>query len=238
MFEVPDIAIFDLDNTLYEYDSPNQSGHDSLVSFLSTHLGTATLEIERMLSESRVLVKERLGNVASSHSRAMYVRELINNYSFQTHSGFSIECEQVFWRAYLEKMTLFPGAAEIISYFRLAGTKMVLVTDLSTHIQLRKLAWLGLDKTFEVIITSEEAGGDKQTGLPEALLRKYITPSNRTWSIGDNNFDHIFAQESTFYKKVNKGKLCMNSDNSYQFSNYSDLLRELNVNSKKRDTWT
>jgi FMN phosphatase YigB (HAD superfamily) len=227
MFDIPDIVIFDLDDTLYEYERAHKSGQNSLVEFLSTHLRTPKPEIEEMLTVSRSTVKERLGNVSSSHSRLLYIRELLNNYSFQMHSTFAIECEQVFWRAYLEQTIMLPGVDELISSLRLAGTKLVLVTDLSTNIQLRKLSWLGLDKAFELIITSEEAGGDKTTGLPEMLLRKHLSPTARTWSIGDQDFDHIFRDESIFFKKVSFGKLRTISENSHEFSDYLDLIRKL-----------
>lgn len=45
---------------------------------------------------------------------------------------------------------------------RLGKARLALVTDLSSQIQLSKLAWLGLGKVFELIITSEEAGGEKK----------------------------------------------------------------------------
>ena len=111
---------------------------------------------------------------------------------------------------------------------RLAKTRLVLVTDLTSHIQLRKLAWLGLDKTFEVIVTSEEAGGDKKTGLPEAFLKELVSPVDEIWSVGDQDWDHIFPGESKFFKKVNSGKLQSLDGNRFQFSDFNELLKETN----------
>ena len=107
---------------------------------------------------------------------------------------------------------------------RLAKTRLVLLTDLSLQIQLRKLAWLGLDKTFELIITSEEAGGDKKTGLPEALLREYVLPVEDTWSVGDKDWDHIFPGESKFFKKMPSGKVDEKSQNKFEFGSFEELL--------------
>jgi FMN phosphatase YigB (HAD superfamily) len=224
MFNRPELAIFDLDNTLYDYEIANASGQEALINFLSKHLGKPESEVSRVLEESRYRVKGRLASTASSHSRLLYIRELLVQLNVHTNAAFALECEQVFWREYFQKTQLFPGVEELFSVLRLAKTRLVLITDLSSQIQLRKLAWLGLDKTFELIITSEEAGGDKKTGLPEALLREYISPVPETWSVGDQDWDHIFPGESKFFKKIPVGKVNEKSQNNYEFSSFEELL--------------
>jgi FMN phosphatase YigB (HAD superfamily) len=228
MFKRPELAIFDLDNTLYDYGIANASGQTALNSFLSQHLGRTETEISHLLEESRQRVKSRLGSTASSHSRLLYIRDLLVHLNIHTNAAFALECEQVFWREYLKKMQLFPGVEELFSVLRLAKTHMILVTDLSSQIQLRKLAWLGLDKTFDVIVTSEEAGGDKKTGLPEAFLRELVSPVDETWSVGDQDWDHIFPSDSKFFKKVGTGKLQSLDGEKYQFSDFNELLKEVN----------
>jgi FMN phosphatase YigB (HAD superfamily) len=224
MFKRPELAIFDLDDTLYDYGIANASGQAALNSFLCQHLGRTGIEISHLLEESRLRVKGRLGSTASSHSRLIYIRDLLVQLNVHTNAAFALECEQVFWREYLKKTQLFPGVVELFSVLRLAKTRLVLVTDLSSQIQLRKLAWLGLDKTFEVIVTSEEAGGDKKTGLPEAFLRELVSPVDETWSVGDQDWDHIFPGDSKFFKKVPSGKISEKSQNKYEFSSFQELL--------------
>jgi 5'-nucleotidase len=227
MFKHPELAIFDLDNTLYDYEIANTSGQAALNSFLSQHLGRPEKEISLLLEESRQRVKGRLGSTASSHSRLLYIRDLLVRLNIHTNATFALECEQVFWREYLKKTELFPGVEELFSALRLAKTRMVLVTDLSSQIQLRKLAWLGLDKTFDIIITSEEAGGDKNTGLPEGFLKEIVMPHVQTWSIGDSDWDHVFPNEAIFFKKVKRGGIQNKSEKLYTFSNFSDLLNSI-----------
>lgn len=228
MFKRPELAIFDLDNTLYDYEIANASGQGALNGFLSQHLGRSKLEISQLLDESRQRVKSRLGDTAPSHSRLLYIRDLLVQLNVHTNAAFALECEQVFWREYLKKTQLFPGVEELFSVLRLAKTRLVLVTDLSSQTQLRKLAWLGLDKTFEVIVTSEEAGGDKKTGLPEAFLNELVSPVDEMWSVGDQDWDHIFPGKSKFFKKVGTGKLQSLDEYRYQFSDFNELLKEIN----------
>ena len=227
MFNPPELAIFDLDNTLYDYEIANATGQAALISFLSKHLGRPELEVSRLLAESRLRVKGRLGSTASSHSRLLYIRELLVLLNIHTNASFALECEQVYWREYLKKTQLFPGVEEFLSLLRLAGTRLAMVTDHSSQIQLRKLNWLSLDKTFDVIVTSEEAGGDKITNLPSRMLKDLVPIEGDVWCIGDNDWDYLFQEDSIFLKKVMKGKISPMGANSFQFSDYFELSREI-----------
>jgi putative hydrolase of the HAD superfamily len=227
MFKVPEVVIFDLDDTLYDYEVSNRFGEKAIHEFLSINLTISEQEVEILLQESRLRVKERLGKSAQSHSRLLYVRDFLIQNKLHMHATFALECEQVFWRAYLNNSNLFIGVNQLLTFLRLSKTKLVLVTDLTSQIQLRKLAWLGLGKTFELIITAEEAGGDKETGLPELLLREFVTPVHEIWSIGDKDWDHFFPNESKFFKKVVSGKIRETSQNRYEFSNFEELLGKI-----------
>jgi putative hydrolase of the HAD superfamily len=229
VFSRPDLVILDLDNTLYDYEVANSAGEDALIIFLNQNFKISNSELIASLDESRKSVKSTLGLTAASHSRLLYIREFLNSKDLNVHATFALECEQVFWRSYMEKMVLFEGVEEFINYLRLSRSKLLLVTDLSTQIQIRKLAWLGLEKAFDKIITSEEAGGDKQTGKPEAMLRRFVSPvPGKTWAIGDKDWDHLLSDGSTFFKKTTSGKLKERSGTSYEFSDFRELLSKTN----------
>jgi len=229
MLNLPELVIFDLDNTLYDYESANSAGENALINFLHENLKISNAEIKNQLINSRKNVKGTLGATASSHSRLIYIREFLNSNDLNVYATFALECEQVFWRSYMEKMVLFEGVEEFVNYLRLSRSKLVLVTDLSTQIQIRKLAWLGLEKAFELIITSEEAGGDKETGKPEAMLRRFVAPvAGKTWAIGDKDWDHLFSTHSTFFRKITSGKLMQKSEFQFEFSDFRELTSETN----------
>jgi putative hydrolase of the HAD superfamily len=229
MFSHPNLVLFDLDNTLYDYEVANSAGEDALINFLNQNLKLSISELIARLDESRKSVKLTLGSTAASHSRLLYVREFLNSSELNMHATFALECEQVFWRSYMDKMVLFDGVDEFINFLRLSRSKLVLVTDLSTQIQIRKLAWLGLEKAFDRVITSEEAGGDKQTGKPETMVRRFVSPiPGKTWAIGDNDWDHLFSGEAIFFKKTKTGKIKASSETSYEFSDFRELLSKTN----------
>lgn len=228
MLEVPQLVIIDLDDTLYDYGIANRAGEKALNEFIASVLNQSSSDIAAELSKARITLKSRLGEVAASHSRLLYVREFLNSKQIQIHASFALECEQVFWREYLLSSSLFPGVIEFLTYLRLRKTQIVLVTDLTTSIQLRKLAWFGLDKFFDLVLTSEEAGGDKKSGLPEDLLHKLLVPTpERIWSIGDKDWDHLYKGNSTFFRKIPTGRFRLVAPDNYEFESYVDLLNQI-----------
>jgi putative hydrolase of the HAD superfamily len=229
MLKLPKIAIFDLDNTLYDYDSANYFGKLALIDYLSENLSKEPSDISKELERSRIRVKEALGKTASSHSRLLYIRDFLTRNEIFTHATFALECEQVYWRAFLDKSILFEGVMDFISLLRLNRVKTVLITDFTTNIQLRKLSWFNLEKSFDLVITSEEAGGDKITGKPENFLENFISVSGgEVWAIGDMDYDHIFVSESTFFKKVQSKEFKNTEERRYEFSSFLDLISKLN----------
>jgi len=228
MLEVPQLVIIDLDDTLYDFSIANRAGEKALNEFIASVLNQSSSDIAAELSKARITLKSRLGEVAASHSRLLYVREFLNSNHIQIHASFALECEQVFWREYLLNSSLFPGVIEFLTYLRLRKTQLVLVTDLTTSIQLRKLAWFGLDKFFDLVLTSEEAGGDKKSGLPEDLLHKLLVPTpERIWSIGDKDSDHLYKGSSTFFRKIPTGRFRLVAPDNYEFESYVDLLNQI-----------
>ena len=229
MLKFPKVTIFDLDNTLYDYDSANNFGKLALIDYLSENLSKKQSDVSKELEISRIRVKETLGRTASSHSRLLFIRDFLTRNEIFSHATFALECEQVYWREFLDKSILFEGVIDFITLLRLNRVKTVLITDFTTNIQLRKLSWFNLEKSFDLIITSEEAGGDKITGKPENFLTNFVSISGKElWTIGDMDHDHMFVSESTFFKKVKSKDFKKIEERSYEFSNFLDLISNLN----------
>lgn len=226
--EFPEVAIFDFDNTLYEYNKAHRAGTTALHSFLAQELSLDIGKLSEGLEISRRRVKERLGSTASSHSRLLYIMEFLQTQKSSPRATFVLESEQVYWRAYLANSILFDGVHALLTTLRYGKCKTFLVTDLTSNIQLRKLAWLGLEKSFDLIITSEQAGGDKISGKPQQMLLDLVgeLPSN-SWTIGDDDGDHLFPDKTLFFKKLSNGNLSRKSENRYEFSEFDDLRNQV-----------
>lgn len=224
MFSKPDCVIFDLDNTLYDYESCHNQAYEHLTIHISKFLNLDRHQIAKDLSISREIIKSRLSKTASSHSRLIYIREFLTRKQIALPASFAIECENLYWSKFIAHMKLFDGSSEFITQLRLRGIHLSLFTDLTSSIQLRKLAWLGLEKSFDLILTSEEVGGDKEMGFFEKYSHEYYDFSSKLiWCIGDNLYDHRFAETSLFFQKNGSGKFAKKSENHYIFSKYVDM---------------
>lgn len=212
---------FDLDNTLYNYKNAHLPAQDSLVEFLSSQLKLKHHKVSSGLETARVSVKERLGSTASSHSRLLYISEYLRTLDCHSQIELTLSGESIYWNRYLSEMKLFDHAHDFLLFTRSNGYVNILVTDLTTSIQMRKLRFLGVDTVFDLVVTSEEAGGDKSTGKPEHYLRNLIGEVEG-FSIGDADSDHIFPNSTVFFKKVAR-----KSNKSNEFSNFLSLQRKL-----------
>ena len=77
----------------------------------------------------------------------------------------ALNFEQTYWRT-LNKAVLFDYAKELFDEFRILSIPIVIITDLTTQIQFRKIVHLELDEYIDYIVTSEEAGYDKPHPAP------------------------------------------------------------------------
>jgi putative hydrolase of the HAD superfamily len=221
----PNLVIFDLDGTLYDYEDNHQRGLSALEQFLTDELGIDISLVKSGLNMARTNVKNRLGPVASSHKRLLYIREFLLTNNNSGNFEISLRGEEIYWSAYLEKAVLFPDVQKFIELLKISEVSLALVTDLNSEIQFRKISWFNLENAFDFVITSEEAGGDKITGRPEKFLSNILKPfPANIWCIGDQHYDHLFKPNSSFFLKTMAGEEKTGANVSQTFSNYQDLI--------------
>lgn len=224
-FPRPLLIVFDLDNTLYDYDRPNTFATQVLIQEISSQTGIDTVEVKNTLDKSRINIKQRLGHTASSHSRLLYISEAYGLLKLKPAAELFLNLENLFWDSYLSEMELYPGVTDFLQLLKKQEIPLALLTDLTSNIQYRKLLKLGLSTSFDFILTSEEAGGDKSSGLPFDLLGKVSNIDlNYAWFIGDSDHDYPVTRknQALFFRKVDSS-LVPKKHKETQFQNYSDL---------------
>ena len=215
----------DLDDTIYNYKSAHKPAQTELVAYLSRHLKINTKAVSAGLLTSRLNVKQRLGASASSHSRLIYISEYLREVDCQTHVELTLSAESLYWNTFLKNMVIFDGVHNFLLSSREAGFINVLVTDLTASIQRRKLRLLEIDTMFEIVLTSEEAGGDKVSGAPEKFLDNFLENIEGI-CIGDSESDHLFKNKTIFYKKGSRNRIGKSKVGG-EFKNFLRLQQEL-----------
>lgn len=227
---VPEAVIFDTDNTLYPYDPAHKEATRAVEEKVYQQLGIEQEDFSAAFIKAREEIKNRLGNVASSHSRLLYMQRTIEKLELGTRILTTLDLEQTYWRTFLSNCRLFPGAVNFIQLLKSKGIITANITDLTAQIQFRKLVYFGLDEFFDYVVTSEEAGADKPDRRPfEVALEKLKIEPKNIWMIGDNpNTDMAGAGEMGIVKiqKFHSGVEVINhgmAKPDLVFSNYSEL---------------
>ena len=183
----PACVLLDLDNTLYDYKVCNDAGMNAARALAQQTLNLAPADFDTCFAAARTELKARLGRTAASHSRLLYFQRTVERAGFGSQPFVVLQLEQAFWRAYLGAARLHSGVLDFLDDLRIAGVPSVIVTDLTTQIQMRKMILLGLDKHIEWLVTSEEIGADKPAALAfEVALAKLGGVEGPVWFIGDN----------------------------------------------------
>ena len=153
-------VIFDLDNTLYNFDAANEFGIRALAAYTEPVFGWDYPRMKDLYEESREKLTERMGDVGSAHNRLLRFQNLLEEKKLPLHPH-ALEMAKAYWRGVLDNMAPSPGAREIMEELRRMGVRIGLGTDMTAYMQYEKLIRLGLMEYMDFIVSSEEAGTDK-----------------------------------------------------------------------------
>ena len=179
-------AVFDLDDTLYDYGGLNKRAVAQLCEFTCGKLEISESLFYDAYRWGRDETKRCLGKTGASHNRLLYCQRALE-YLNRTPAGLALDMYEVYWGYMLEHMCLRDGAMELLKYCKECGLKIGICTDLTAHIQHRKIRKLGLELAVDVIVTSEEAGVEKPgEAIYKMLLEKLSVPPKEVIFIGDS----------------------------------------------------
>jgi FMN phosphatase YigB (HAD superfamily) len=209
--------IFDLDNTLYDYEICHKTAINEIFNFLVKK--NSSLNIEYIKCEYEKIskkIKYELGYTASSHNKSIYFKQLLEKININL-SCFSI-INNLYWETFYDNMIFFDGVYDFIIWNKKNGIKIAILTDYETEYQIIKLEKLGLLEYIDCILTSEEVGIEKPSSkMFYTILQKMKLNLTDVIMIGDN------------YEKDFKGALNLNivsywfHKNNPSFNSFIDL---------------
>jgi len=178
-------VIFDIDGTLYSYLANDKVAVKNLCEFAEKNLSVDKEEFLKAYGEGRRIVKERLTDGGSRHSRVLFFQttlELLGKNSFL----YIREMYECYWSNFLNGMKPFDGAAEFIRKLKEHGIKIALCTDMTAQIQYRKINQLGLRDYIDFMVSSEETGLEKPAPIMfELALKKLNVDASDAAYFGD-----------------------------------------------------
>lgn len=153
-------VILDLDDTLYAYGLLDAEARARVQAYICEELRIPPQRYEEAYRFGRQETKRRLGDVAASHNRMLYYQKTLE-YLGVKPIPLSLKMYEIYWGTFLENMRLYDGARAFLDRMRARGITVMICTDLTAHIQHRKIEALGIADDISYLVTSEEAGREK-----------------------------------------------------------------------------
>lgn len=154
-------VIFDIDNTLYDFDRANRFGMEAVRDYCQHSFGLEEPHFREYYRKAWRMAEERVGSdTAAIHNRMLRFQcmmELLGEPMFPHVK--TLAC--TYWDTVLEQMKPYPGIAELFRTLHEDQIRIGIGTDMTAYIQYRKLEELGVAPYVDLVVTSEEAGVEK-----------------------------------------------------------------------------
>ena len=164
------VVVFDLDDTLYKEIDFVRSGYAAVLRSLGT---SKAAPLEAMMAWQRAgePALDRLVQLIGQDPASLGIVDI------PEHVPDAAALLTVY-RDHRPKITLEPGAEELLTAVRDAGGELAVVTDGRSSSQRGKLQALGVNEWIEVVVVSEEIGSTKPD--PANFLRVAATFPDRS----------------------------------------------------------
>ena len=176
--------LLDIDNTLYDYRATHRAALSAVMEHLSSVLSIDPESAGKAFEHARKRIHIELAETAASHSRILYFQRMLESLG-RNALRHTLDCYDIYWDSFLDGIRLRDGVYRFLE--RVRGRNVCLVTDLTAHIQHRKVRKLRLDDYAGGIVSSEEAGRENPPPYIFLLgMRKIGTVPAETCMIGDS----------------------------------------------------
>ena len=159
------VILLDMDDTIYEYKPCHESAlkkvYEVYKKTKNVSYGSFLLKYENAKKEVKKLTK----NQGASHSRFLYFQHMLETENKKTMFSETVLFSKIYWDSFIKKMTLNKWVIPFLKYCKNNDKKVVVVTDLTSEIQFRKIIKLGIKDYINFIVTSEEAGIEKPSNI-------------------------------------------------------------------------
>ncbi len=179
-------VIFDLDDTLYNATECYQYGMNSLSEYVYEEFDIQKEDFIDKFAAAKKDVKTQLGDVAASHNRLLYIQrflEMIGKSPFQ----YALKMYEIYWNSAFKDMSLYEYVIPLFRMLKGQKRKIIILSDLTAHIQYRKIERLAIRDYIDFLITSEEVGKEKPSGESfDAVKKKTGLTENELLMVGDS----------------------------------------------------
>lgn len=223
-------VIFDIDNTLYNYDAAHSYGMKALVSYCKDAFHLTEKEILDCYNRAQEIMLHRIGtDTAAIHSRMLRFQcmtEILSQPIFPHVENMY----HAYWDTLISNSQPSPGILKLCSMLKERQIRIGIGTDMTASIQYQKLKKLGFVPYVDFIVTSQEAGAEKpHPHFFELCVEKAGCTAEECAFIGDNLIKDVkgardngllgiwYSQEKVPDKKISYPTIISYADPEYFF---------------------
>ena len=179
-------VIFDLDNTLYDYDAAHAVAWQTLQAFAAGALCVTPEQFDALHAAADRALRERTGGgCAAIHNRLLRYQVLLEQLGRPV--GLAPEMSRLYWDTLLNAMRPYPDAVSTMAKLRDMGLVVGVGTNMTAESQYEKLLRIGAMDQVDFIVTSEEVGAEKpDRRLFDMCAEKAGCAAGECLFVGDN----------------------------------------------------
>lgn len=152
-------VLLDIDNTLYDYKNAHEKAYDKVIEYIKTITNLDVDYLHNIYNQAKHDIYSQLYGTAACHNRLLYFQRMFE--LLEKNSMFyALDCYELYWEIFLENMHFRSGFKPLLEFLS-QQTKICFITDLTAHIQYRKIKELDLARFVHCIVSSEEVGKEK-----------------------------------------------------------------------------
>lgn len=201
-----------MDNTLYDYNRAHKIAIDATLDLFEEKFLFPRNALSKAYQIARSAINKELQGTASCHNRILYFQRMCELLKISNLKGM-LEAYERYWSIFLDNMEIYDGVCEFLESVK--GMKICLLSDLTAHIQHRKIQRLRLSQYIDFLVTSEEVGKEKpHPSIFKCGLKKLRLSHLDVCMIGDS-----FEKDITGAKRLKIKSFWLNKQNDLRKSN-------------------
>ena len=113
-------VIFDIDNTLYCYDTAHTAAMEALHGYARAELGIYPAELDTLLKEKQQQIKAELGDQAAIHNRGIRCLRVLEQLKMPLRHASRME--KLYWNTLISVSAPNPGVLECLKALQAGGS--------------------------------------------------------------------------------------------------------------------
>ncbi len=152
-------VIFDIDGTLYDYNTASGKAMAAISEYVCTKYGWTREMFNAAHKEAFDALNRQAKGTAASHNRLIRYGLLAEQHGLSQSDALAMD--EIYWTAFIRDIVPFPYLAEALACLKKNGIRIGAGTNMTAYAQYLKLRKLELLDAFDFIVTSEEALAEK-----------------------------------------------------------------------------